>query len=262
MAPNWTTSTLEIIPGRGNETAAQTQMRAARDKEAILRTGKKKPDSPNGRTVEKYNFGSGARSGTRDPTSGATGGKKKAVGVRKQIPRNTLSFRLLIKTLCEVGVNDLEVKSFREMLKPVTCDTEDIGCALRSFFECMPAFVPQFKDEGEIPTIHLKVIKFLRDPLCESFFSLLLRYGYWNVVHPIVRAVLKDGKLAHPEMFNSTGEYIHTHTPAVMLRQVLYRDADDADDEDASSTTSGTSASLSMATSLGHGSGTAPYPLR
>lgn len=203
VAPNWTTSTLEIIPGRGNETAAQTQMRLAREKEAILDGGKKRSKSPQRKTWQPHDFSddkAGTKFGHVDPTSGIWAGKRRAVGVKKAIPKNTLSFRLLIKTLCEVGVGDLEVMRFKEMLRPISFDNEDLGCALRSFFECMPAFVPQFKDEGEIPTLHLKVIKFLRDPSCETFFGLLLRYAYWNVVHPICRAVLKNGKLAHPEV--------------------------------------------------------------
>lgn len=172
-------------------------MRLAREKENIL--GSKKSNSPQSKKWSPYDFGCGKKSSTVDPTSGAVPGLKQAPSARKEISPNTLSFKLLIKTLCEVGVNDLEVKNFKALLNPVTFDTEDIGCALRSFFECMPAFVPQFKDEGEIPIIHLKVIKFLRDPLCENFFGILLRYSYWNVIHPIARAVLKNEKLSHPE---------------------------------------------------------------
>ena len=86
--------------------------------------------------------------------------------------------------------------SFRKLVTPISYDEQDTQSALRSFFECITAFVPQLTDVGEVKPIHLKIIEFLRDPTIDQFFGLTLNYCYWNCVHPIARAVLKTA-LSH-----------------------------------------------------------------
>jgi hypothetical protein len=196
------TCNLEIVAGRGDETKGQTKMRVARDHAALLEGRQvrrsKKRSSPT-KVVNKFDLAINAT-----PMIGAVPVHTKSITFKKQLEKNTMSFRLLLKTLCELGVEDFEVVSFKELLTPLTFDQEVTGYALKSFFEFLPFFVPQFKDEGELPAIHLKVIKFLQYPICEQFFSLLLHYVYWNVVHPVARAVVNSGKLSDLEMFSDS----------------------------------------------------------
>ena len=215
-------------------------MRVAREKDNILEGKNVKSEnrtsiSPEKEATKLFSFGG-------DPTSGAAPPTKKKMGAKKEIPKNTLSFRLLIKTLCDLGPEDLQLCFFREMIKPISFDAEDLGSALRSFYECIPAFVPQFKDEGEIPDIHLKVIKFLRNPDCTIFFGYLLNYGYWNVIHPVARAVLKDCKLARPDIFTST-------TSALPASRKPTLQSRNREDDDSSVTSAGSSSTAT--TSIG-----------
>jgi hypothetical protein len=121
-----------------------------------------------------------------------------------------IPFNILIKTLSEIGMDDIEFDLFHELLTPFTWNEEDTGCALRLFFELISTFVPQFRDEGDVSELHLKVIAFLRTVECYEFFGLLLQFSYWNIIHPVSRAVVKHYRNVYPERFQDTIKF-QTH---------------------------------------------------
>lgn len=185
IAPNWTTQSLEIIPGKGNETAVQRHLRSIRDEE------------------DEFIRNSITRTMIRtDNIVDTDETRKKSKVPRKKKINPMVPYEQLIANMLALDEVELSSAHLRRLVNPISFDEHDTGSALRSFFECISTFVPQLTDVGEVTPIHLKVISFLKDPVVDEFFGLILNYVYWNCIHPIARAVLKTAVSYDSKIFD------------------------------------------------------------